>query len=75
MKKAGVIILVIGALITVFTGLNFTYSTTENIVDAGNFQINQRKTHSLPWPPIIGIAVMAIGGGAYMLGIKRSLAH
>ena len=75
MKKIGAITLTIGALITVFTSLTFTYSNNEKLADAGNFQINERKSRSIPWSPFVGIAVLVIGGGAYMLGIKRSLAH
>ena len=73
MKKIGAIILVIGALITLLTALKFTYTTEENVLDAGNFEINKRKEHGLPWSPIVGVAVMVIGSGAYLLGIKRSL--
>ncbi len=40
MKKTGAIILVVGALITTLTAFNFTFTTKENVVDAGNFQIN-----------------------------------
>ena len=73
MKKIGVIIIVIGAVITTFITLHITFSSQENIVDAGNFQVNMRKQHSLPWSPFVGIAIMVVGGGTYMLGSKRSL--
>jgi hypothetical protein len=73
MKKTGAIIMAIGALIVVLTAFNFTFTTEENVIDAGNFQINQRKKHKLPWPPIVGVAVMVVGGGVYLLGIKKSL--
>jgi uncharacterized membrane protein YiaA len=73
MKKTGVILLIIGALITVITGLNLTFSTQEKIVDVGDLQINARQKHRLSWSPLVGIAIMAVGGGAYLLGSKRSL--
>ena len=72
MKKIGAIILTIGAVITVFTALNFSFTTSENVIDAGNFEINQRKKHSLPWTPIAGVAVMVIGGGVYLIGMKKT---
>lgn len=73
MKKAGAIIFVVGAFITALTVFNFTFTTKENIVDAGDFQINQRKKHSMPWPPIVGVTIIVVGGGIYLLGSKRSL--
>jgi hypothetical protein len=71
MKKIGAVILTIGAIITVFTALKFSFITSENAIDSGNFEINQRKRSSLPWTPIVGVAVMVIGGGIYLVGIKK----
>ncbi len=72
MKKIGIILFVLGALITVFTGMNLSYTTRKNIVDAGDIQIDTRQKHSLDWPPFVGMVIMAVGGGAYLLS-KRSL--
>ena len=71
MKRTGIIILVIGALITAITVFQLTFTTSKKVVDIGELQINQKETHSLPWPPIIGATIMAVGAGAYLLGIKR----
>lgn len=73
MKKIGAIILTIGVVITVFTATNFTFTTSETVLDAVNIQINQRKEHGLPWTPTVGIVIMLIGGGTYLLGGKRFL--
>lgn len=73
MKKTGVILLIIGALITIITGLNLTFSTQEKIVDIGELEINARQKHRLAWSPMVGLAIMAVGGGAYLLGSKRSI--
>ena len=64
MKKAA-IILTIGALIAAFSAFNFPFSTTENLVGIGNFQITQHTKHSLPVSAFVGFAVMAIGGGLH----------
>jgi hypothetical protein len=69
MKTAGIIILVIGLLITIFTGFNFV--TKEKVVDIGNLEISKDKNHTLAWSPLIGIAVMAIGGVVIIYAIKR----
>lgn len=69
MKKVGVIIAAIGLLIFLVTGLMFV--TKEKVVDIGKLEITRDKTHSLTWPPIAGIVVMAIGGGLFLIGLKR----
>lgn len=60
MKTTGIIILVIGLLLTIFTAV--TFFTKEKVVDLGTVEITSNKPHHLNWSPIIGIAVMAVGG-------------
>jgi len=69
MKKVGIIILAIGLVITIVTGFNFV--TREKVVDIGELQISRDKHHSLAWSPIVGVVVMAIGGGVLLLGMKK----
>jgi hypothetical protein len=60
MKKFGFIILLVGLGLTIFTA--FTYFTKEKVVDIGKIEITQNKPHHLNWSPLIGIAVMGLGG-------------
>ena len=60
MKQLGIIIIVIGLALTIFTA--FTYFTKEKVVDLGSVEITRDKPHSMTWSPLIGIAVMGIGG-------------
>lgn len=69
MKRTGLIVLVIGLLITVFTGFNFM--TREKVVDIGELEITQNKKHGITWSPIIGVVVIAIGGGIYLAGMSK----
>lgn len=69
MKKTGGIILAIGLLITIFAGFNFI--TREKVVDLGSVEIMQNKNHRLTWSPVIGIVMIAIGGGIYLFGAKE----
>lgn len=71
MKTAGAIILIVGLLMTVYTG--FTYITKEKVVDLGALEITKDKEHSVDWQPYVGIATMVIGGGILVLGRKKSL--
>jgi hypothetical protein len=73
MKRTGIILLAIGAMITILSAVDFVFFTRENVVDIGDLQINTRKKHSIPWSPFAGVAIIAVGAGAYLLGTKRTL--
>jgi mannose/fructose/N-acetylgalactosamine-specific phosphotransferase system component IIC len=60
MKQTGIVILVIGFLLTIFTA--FKFFTREKVVDLGTVEITRNKPHYLSWSPIVGIAIMGIGG-------------
>jgi hypothetical protein len=60
MKTTGIIILLIGLGLTIFTTVKFF--TKEKVVDLGVVEINRNKPHTLNWSPLVGIAVMGIGG-------------
>ena len=69
MKKVGIIIIVIGLALTIFTAI--TYFTKEKIVDIGKIEITANKPHHLSWSPLIGIAVMGIGGVIFWQSSKK----
>jgi hypothetical protein len=69
MKKAGIIILVIGLIITFITGFNFV--TKEKVLDVGELQITRDKQHSLAWSPLLGVVVMVVGGGVILVGSQK----
>jgi hypothetical protein len=69
MKKAGIIILIVGLAVTLFTGLTFV--TKEKVVDIGALEISANKNHSLSWSPVIGVVMMAIGACFYMVSTKN----
>ena len=73
MKTAGIIIVIAGLLMTLYTG--FTYITKEKVVDIGALEITKDHEHSVNWQPYIGIGVMVIGSTVLVLGRKKSLAH
>jgi len=69
MKRTGIIILIMGLLITVFTG--FSFLTREKVVDIGELEITHNKNHSVRWPPFIGVIVMVTGGVIYLVGMNK----
>lgn len=69
MKKVGIVIIILGLLLTIFTA--FTFFTREKVVDVGQVHITANKKHNLRWSPLIGVAVMAIGGVIVWQGPKK----
>jgi hypothetical protein len=60
MKKTGIITILIGLVLTVITTI--TFFTKEKVVDLGKVEITTQKPHRLSWSPLIGIAIIGIGG-------------
>jgi membrane-associated HD superfamily phosphohydrolase len=73
MKTAGIILLVIGLIMTLYTG--FTYVTKEKVVELGDLKITRDNEHSVNWQPYVGIGVMVIGGVVLILSRKKSLTN
>ncbi|MCX6300739.1 MAG: hypothetical protein NTW82_01015 [Bacteroidia bacterium] len=69
MKKAGIVIVILGLILTIFTAV--TVFTREKVVDIGDVKITRNKPHRLNWSPLIGIAVMGIGGVVYVMAPKK----
>lgn len=69
MKKAGIVIVILGLIMTIFTAV--TFFTKEKVVDIGEVKITRNKPHHLNWSPLIGIAVMAAGGILFLASPKK----
>ncbi len=69
MKKAGVILLVVGLLFTIFTG--FKYFTREKVVDVGSLKISASMPHHVNWSPYLGVGIMIAGGIVFLIGYKK----
>ena len=60
MKNLGIILLVAGILLSVYS--TFTYFTREKVVDIGKLEISRDKKHTVNWSPYLGVALIAAGG-------------
>lgn len=69
MKKAGIIIIILGVVLTIFTA--FTVFTREKVVDIGSLEITANKPHHLNWSPLVGVAVMGLGGVLLLIASKK----
>ena len=69
MKKAGILIVILGLVLTIFTAI--TFFTREKVVDIGSLKITANKPHHLSWSPLIGIAVMGVGGVVIFMSPRK----
>lgn len=69
MKAAGIVVLILGVLLTIFTSVKFF--TKEKVVDLGPLEVNKEKPHTFAWSPIIGVVIMAAGGIMLWQGAKK----
>jgi len=69
MKKAGILVIILGLVLTAFSA--FTFFTKEKVVDIGKVEITRSKPHHLNWSPLIGIAVMGVGGAMLWQSYKK----
>src|SRR5688572_17387093 len=70
MKIAGIILIVVGVLTTVFTGFNFF--TEKKVLDVGKLEVTKDEKHTVNWPPYVGFALILLGGGVLLFGTKKS---
>lgn len=60
MKATGFTLLLLGIALTIFTSVRFF--TKEKVVDLGVVEITRDKPNDFSWSPLMGIALMGIGG-------------
>jgi len=70
MKRLGLILLIIGLLMTIFTG--FKVFTKKKIIDIGNVKVSKSEPHKVNWSPFVGMGIMIAGGIMLIAGPKRS---
>jgi hypothetical protein len=62
---AGIVLIVLGVVALVYQGI--TYTRRETVLDIGPLHATADRQHTLPLPPVLGIA--AIAGGVALLVI------
>jgi len=68
MKTLGIALLVIGIIMTIFTGFNII--TKEKVVDLGPLEINKEEKTPIYWSPITG-GLLAVAGIVILVLEKR----
>lgn len=68
MKKAGIVLLAIGLIITLVT--TFDFVTKKKVIDVGGIEITSDQKHAIEWSPLVGLGVLIAGGIIFLLGKK-----
>lgn len=68
-KTIGIIMIVVGILMLIWTGFSFTKK--ETLVDIGSVEIAADKKETVNWPPYVGGGVLAAGVLLLLVGRKR----
>ena len=69
MKKVGYALILIGLVLTIFTTV--TFFSRERVAKIGDINITANKRHNLKWSPLVGIAVMGVGGVVLLVSSKK----
>ena len=72
MKILGIILIVAGLALTIYTGINFV--TKKKVVDIGAIEITKDEEKNVGWSPFIGVAVMALGATVLYFGNRKQAA-
>lgn len=69
MKIFGVVLIVVGIAMMIFTGFNFTEK--EKVVDLGPLEINKENEKHVGWPTYAGGIVAVAGVALLITGLKK----
>lgn len=70
MKTLGVVVLVLGIIMTIFTGFNIV--TKEKVLDLGSVEIEKEKKTPVYWSPITGSILIVAGVIIMVTGRRRA---
>jgi uncharacterized membrane protein YdcZ (DUF606 family) len=69
MKTVGIILVIVGLLFLIFTGINFRQEKT--IAKVGDLELTGEEEQRVNWSPWAGAAIMVVGGILIFAGSKQ----
>lgn len=69
MRIFGIVLIVVGILMLVFTGFNF--QTEKTVLDAGPLEIKKKENNHVGWPAYAGGIAVVAGIGVLVAGRKK----
>ena len=70
MKITGIIIMILGLGMAVFTTIS--YFTREKVLQVGTVELTANQPHSMSWSPFIGLAIMVVGAFLILQARKKN---
>lgn len=67
-KTLGIILIIIGAVMLVWTGFSFTRK--EKVVDIGPIEVSADKKEQVNWPPYVG-GIVLVAGVVLLVAAKK----
>lgn len=71
MKKLGILIFILGIVMTTLTGFNIV--TKKKVAEIGSVEITREKETPIYWSPMTGGALAAVGIVLLLVGNKRNV--
>jgi hypothetical protein len=69
MKPSGIMILIAGLLIAFLS--TYSFISTEKANQTSELEISINKEQTLPFSPLIGVIIMAVGASIFVLGSEK----
>jgi uncharacterized membrane protein len=67
MKSIGIVLIVLGACMLIWTGFNYTKK--EKVLDVGPLEVSADTQKTVNWPPYLGAALIA--GGIVVFAVSK----
>lgn len=69
MKVFGIILVILGIVMLVWTGFSFTRE--EKLIDIGSLEVSAEKEEQVNWPPYVGGVILVAGVVLLVAGKRR----
>jgi uncharacterized membrane protein HdeD (DUF308 family) len=69
MKVLGILLIIAGVAALAYGG--FSYTTKKKDVDLGPLQVSHKQEHTVPLPPLLGVAAIIGGGALVYFGVRK----
>jgi uncharacterized membrane protein len=70
MRTTGIVLIIVGILMFIFSRINFT--TKEKVIDVGPIEVNKEKQNSVGWPAYAGGIVTLAGVVLVIAGSRKT---
>jgi hypothetical protein len=65
----GLLLIVVGLAALAYQGV--TYTSRDTVLDIGPLQATTEREHTVPLPPVLGMAAIASGVALMIVGVRR----